>query len=79
MTDESTSEKLMGHIRTINPRKCPHLILALEHYRTDGSCRCDDVEHKVMVEWGYLWDGQRWESPNEEDDDESSTKLNSQG
>lgn len=35
--------------------KCPHYILVPDHYREDGSCKCDDVEHRVMMirEWGY--------------------------
>jgi hypothetical protein len=41
--------------------RCPHLILTPEHYRTDGSCRCDDPSHP-MDTWGYRWDGRarRW-------------------
>lgn len=34
---------------------CPHLILVPEHYRADGSCRCDDPTHAEMKEWGYTW------------------------
>jgi len=35
--------------------KCPHVILVAEHYRDDGTCKCDDpVEQKRMIEeWGY--------------------------
>lgn len=39
---------------------CPHTIFAPEHYREDGSCRCDDADDANMAEWGYTWDGQRW-------------------
>ncbi len=41
---------------------CAHLILVPSHYRSDGSCRCDDATHSEMKEWGYTWndtDG-RW-------------------
>jgi hypothetical protein len=55
--------------RRINVGACPHLILALEHYREDGSCKCDDPNDKVMEEWGYEWDGKQWQSP--EDDNEN--------
>lgn len=43
-------------------RKCPFLIMTPEHYRDDGSCRCNEREHAVMVEWGYTWDDklQHW-------------------
>lgn len=40
--------------------RCPFFILAPEHYREDGSCRCDDPEHKEMVEWGYVFRDGRW-------------------
>ena len=34
---------------------CRFLILVAEHYREDGSCRCDDAQHRVMIirEWEY--------------------------
>lgn len=36
-------------------RACPFFILVPEHYREDGSCRCDDPEHRklMIAEWGY--------------------------
>lgn len=34
---------------------CPHCIFVAEHYRDDGSCKCDDPNEKVMREWGYRW------------------------
>lgn len=39
---------------TIN--KCPHKIMWPEHYRPDGTCKCNDPKEKVMREWGYRWD-----------------------
>ncbi len=35
--------------------KCPFAILMPEHYREDGSCKCDDPEErkKMIAEWGY--------------------------
>ena len=47
--------------------KCPHLILVAEHYRADGSCRCDDPRAR-MAEWGYVWDATagRWVNGPEE-------------
>ena len=35
---------------------CPFKIMVPEHYRPDGTCKCDDVSHEMMAEWGYLWD-----------------------
>lgn len=42
---------------------CPHVIIAAEHYREDGTCRCDDPTHTQMAEWQYTWneDTRRWE------------------
>ena len=35
--------------------KCSHFIMVPEHYRTDGSCKCNDPEEQAMMikEWGY--------------------------
>jgi hypothetical protein len=41
--------------------KCPHFIMVPEHYRQDGSCRCDDPDHLEMVEWGYKWKDGEWQ------------------
>lgn len=47
---------------------CPHLIMTPEHYRENGICLCDDVNHTVMAEWGYVWNDrtEQWEAPAEE-------------
>lgn len=41
--------------REIDPSRCSHFIMVPEHYRPDGSCRCDDAGHTEMLQWGYLW------------------------
>lgn len=41
--------------------KCPYTIMVPEHYRPDGTCRCDDPTATEMRDWGYWWDGKRWE------------------
>jgi hypothetical protein len=35
--------------------KCPHLIFDLSHYRTDGTCKCNDPDEQARMirEWGY--------------------------
>lgn len=38
---------------------CPHCIMVPEHYRDDGSCRCNDSSHVDMKAWGYRWDRSR--------------------
>lgn len=45
---------------------CPSLIMVAEHYRPDNTCRCDDESHTEMVEWGYVWDGSRWQAGDDE-------------
>jgi hypothetical protein len=34
---------------------CPFFIMIPDHYREDGSCKCNDPEHQKMMrkEWGY--------------------------
>ncbi len=34
---------------------CPHFIWVADHYRHDGSCKCNDPKETVMKEWGYRW------------------------
>ena len=38
--------------------KCPHVIMVAEHYRTDGSCKCDDAKHRAYMidHWEYTAD-----------------------
>lgn len=45
--------------------RCPYLILDPDHYRVDGTCRCDDPNASVMAEWGYVWNlrAGRWRAP----------------
>lgn len=42
-------------IRQSDIAKCPFTIFDQSHYRADGSCKCDDLEHRKMMisEWGY--------------------------
>lgn len=48
----------------INPSNCPHSIMVPEHYREDGSCKCDDPNDPLMAEWGYYWseDYEEWQT-----------------
>lgn len=41
--------------RVIHVRSCPFLILLPEHFRDDGSCKCDDKVHRqrMIEEWEY--------------------------
>lgn len=46
------------NVRTIKQSdiaKCPHFIMVPEHYREDGTCKCNDpVEQARMIkDWGY--------------------------
>lgn len=46
-------------VRTIKQSdimRCPHFILAPEHFRDDGSCKCNEPDDPDMAAWGYTWD-----------------------
>ena len=39
-----------------NILKCPFVIMMPDHYREDGSCLCNDADHRknvMMKEWEY--------------------------
>ena len=42
-------------IADINVAACPFWILVADHYREDGTCKCDDPDEraKMIREWGY--------------------------
>jgi hypothetical protein len=54
------SEINVREIRQSDIVKCPHVIFVADHYRADGSCRCNDPTHKEMRKWGYRWRGGQW-------------------
>lgn len=43
------------YIKRSDMLKCPHCIMMPEHYRNDGSCKCNDPLDEKMAEWGYSW------------------------
>jgi hypothetical protein len=43
--------------------KCPHYIMMPDHYRDDGTCKCNELGHQDMLEWGYVWNGKSWVNP----------------
>lgn len=47
-------------IRASDMARCPHTIFASEHYRFDGTCKCNDENEIVMREWGYEWKEGQW-------------------
>jgi hypothetical protein len=55
-------ESDVREIKQSDIAKCPHAIFVADHYRADGTCKCDDPNEKVMAEWGYHWDDKlkRW-------------------
>lgn len=61
--DASGVESNVRVIKQSDLQRCPHTILVADHYRDDGSCRCDDPDHLVMAEWGWVWDGSVWANP----------------
>ena len=50
-----------GTISQADVLRCPHYIMHLDHFRTDGSCRCNDPESRDMEEWGYKWVNGAWQ------------------
>ena len=42
-------------IKQADMMKCPFAIMMPDHYRGDGSCKCDDPEErkKMIAEWEY--------------------------
>ncbi len=61
-----------GYMRVLswdNIMKCPYFILMPEHYRSDGSCRCNDPDHPEMAKWGYEWKNGSWRAPEGNFDD----------
>jgi hypothetical protein len=47
-------------IKQSDMQKCPHCIMVPEHYRKDGTCKCNDEKETVMREWGYKWKEGQW-------------------
>ena len=41
--------KRLGGIDEAVIRRCPYRLLRFEHYRPDGTCRCDDPTHLEML------------------------------
>jgi hypothetical protein len=65
--DGKAVETNVREISQADLRRCPHFIMAAEHYREDGTCRCNDPEATDMAEWGYEWRDGQWQAPEEED------------
>jgi len=55
------STVIQGTIEQASMLKCPHCIIVFEHYRPDGSCRCNDPNETIMKEWGYKWRKGQWQ------------------
>ena len=65
MLDSEGNYEKLGHIEQSDMLKCPNRIIDFEHYRDDGTCRCDDPQHLAMLDWGYVWKRKlsRWSAP----------------
>jgi hypothetical protein len=63
------TESNIREITQADMMKCPFCIMTPDHYRLDGTCRCDDVNHDMMAEWGYKWNGTEWTADEHEGDD----------
>lgn len=60
LRDGQLVETEAREIKQSDLRRCPHFIMVAEHYRDNGSCRCDDATHREMREWGYKWRNGKW-------------------
>ena len=55
MVDGKLVETNVREIKQSDMLRCPHAIMVAEHYREDGSCRCNDPAATEMKSWGYNW------------------------
>ena len=57
MTDEKPDdvEAKVTVMKQSDMLACPHVIMMPEHYRADGSCKCNDPDEQARMirEWGY--------------------------
>lgn len=53
--NQDGTESNVRMIKQSDIGKCPFYIFMPEHYREDGTCKCNDAEHRKMMikEWGY--------------------------
>ena len=40
--------------------RCPKFLFSPDHYRDDGSCKCNDPNHDVMRDHGYVFENGGW-------------------
>lgn len=60
MVNGAPVETDVREIKRSDILKCPNCILVADHYREDGTCKCDDPSEAVMREWGYAWKDGGW-------------------
>lgn len=48
----------ISHVASIQINACPKSIMLPVHYRTDGTCKCDNAEHRayMIANWEYTED-----------------------
>lgn len=59
MSEEQLRKGKITILKHADIKKCPHVIMAPEHYRADGTCFCNDPTATIMAEWGYKWDPEK--------------------
>jgi hypothetical protein len=47
-------------IKQSDIQACPHHVYDADHYRDDGTCKCNDPSDLTMAEWGYTWRDGQW-------------------
>jgi len=50
-------------MKQVDVHNCPHYIMMPDHYRDDGTCKCNELGHQDMLAWGYVWNGKSWVNP----------------
>jgi hypothetical protein len=45
----------LGSVSQAAMLRCPRVIIDFDHYRPDGTCKCDDPaeQERMIREWGY--------------------------
>lgn len=60
MIDGKLVETNVREVKQSDMLRCPHCIMVADHYREDGTCRCNDPTATEMKDWGYEWKDGAW-------------------
>ena len=63
MSEDKLKNGTVYTMKQSDVHKCPHYIMMPNHYRDDGTCKCNELGHQDMLAWGYVWNGKSWVDP----------------